>query len=497
MAERQGQHNDESPKAGESEQRQQLILAAMVVATVVVIGLVVVGGMTLLRGQVEPTPTPVPTPTLVPTLPPTPTPTPTPMPSPTPTTTPTPPPTPTATPSATPTATPPPTATPTATPPVITDWRGEYFDNPILGGGPVVVRNDVDINFDWGYDSPVPTLVPADNFSARWTRQIGFPEGDYRFLVRVDDGVRLWVDGALVIDQWHDASGLTYAADVRLTAGVHTVRMEYYENVGRALARLWWELVPSYPDWKGEYFGNRGLQGAPLVTRNDPAIDFDWGDGAPASGLPADDFSVRWTREERFEAGTYRFRLRADDGVRLWVGDTLLVDQWHDAAPTTYVADILLTAGTHPLRLEYYEHTGQALIKLWWEKLPTYPDWKGEYWDNRYLSGEPKLTRNDTEIDFNWGEGSPDPRLPADNFSARWTRWAPFGAGTYRFYARVDDGLRLWVDGYLIIDKWSDGASALLSGDMTLAEGEHALQVEYYEHTGPARAEVWWALASP
>ncbi|MDH4135837.1 MAG: PA14 domain-containing protein, partial [Anaerolineae bacterium] len=122
-------------------------------------------------------------------------------------------------------ATPTPTPTPTSTPVVISDWRGEYYNNSNLSGAPVLVRNDVSVNFDWGAGSP-GLGVPADNFSARWSRGLHFPAGNYRFHVRVDDGVRLWIDGNLVIDQWHDSS-TTYTADVNLTDGLHHLKMEY------------------------------------------------------------------------------------------------------------------------------------------------------------------------------------------------------------------------------------------------------------------------------
>jgi len=60
---------------------------------------------------------------------------------------------------------------------------------------------------------------------------------------------------------------------------------------------LWWERINTITGWKGEYFGNRSLAGAPLIVRDDPDINFDWGTRAPFPGAPADNWSVRWTRE--------------------------------------------------------------------------------------------------------------------------------------------------------------------------------------------------------
>ena len=66
-------------------------------------------------------------------------------------------------------------------------------------------------------------------------------------------------------------------------------------------------------------------------------------------------------------------------------------------------------------------------------------------------------------------------------------------AGTYNFFAKHDDGLRLWVDGALVIDFWHDQPARTHSGTRTLSGGTHRIQVEYYEHTGLASVVVWWS----
>ena len=107
------------------------------------------------------------------------------------------------------------------------------------------------------------------------------------------------------------------------------------------------------------------------------------------------------------------------------------------------------------------ENIGDAVAKFWWERTTTpepdsFPDWKGEYWSNRHLDGNPTVVRNDRKIDFNWGTGSPDSRIPSNDFSARWTRKIDFDKGTYRFYAKSDDGVRVYVDDDRIINEWYD-----------------------------------------
>jgi hypothetical protein len=248
------------------------------------------------------------------------------------------------------------------------DWKGEYWANPDLEGDPVLVRNDTEIDFDWQEKSP-GVGVPSDDFSARWTRKIRLEEGTYRFHVLVDDGVRLWVDGRLLIDAWYDHGLHELATDVVLRTGEHSVRLEYYEHLFKAQVSLWWERIapPYYTDWKAEYWSNPDLEGDPVLVRNDVVLDFGWGAYAPAPGVPADGFSTRWTREWTFEPGEYRFYAFADDGLRLYLDDQLVFDEWHEASDDVYRVDRLL-AGTHTLQVEYYEHSGDARIRLWWRK---------------------------------------------------------------------------------------------------------------------------------
>jgi hypothetical protein len=270
-----------------------------------------------------------------------------------------------------PTATPEPTFTPTPEL-VITDWRGEYYANPTLAGEPVLVRNDVNIDFNWGEGSPDPR-VPIDRFSARWTRQLRFSAGSYQFVVSADDGVRLWIDSQLLIDQWHDGPFTPYVAEIDLAKGRHTLQLEYYENFGGAAVELTWDRSdrptatptsqPSLPGtWHGEYYDNPDLSGQPVFAREDAEVDFDWGLNSPGDGIPADNFSVRWTQDMWMEAATYRFRLQVDDGVRFWVDGALLVDEWHPNAQETYRADLYLPAGVHRFKIEYNELSYEASI---------------------------------------------------------------------------------------------------------------------------------------
>ena len=124
---------------------------------------------------------------------------------------------------------------------------------------------------------------------------------------------------------------------------------------------------------------------------------------------------------------------------------------------------------------------------------PSGAPWTAKFYNNEDLSGAPVLTRRDAGINFNWGYGSPAPAsVMADHFSAQWSRSASFSGGTYRFYARSDDGVRLWVDGVNQIDEWREQAITGFYKDVVLNQGSHTIVVEYFERTGLAEIYVWW-----
>jgi hypothetical protein len=122
---------------------------------------------------------------------------------------------------------------------------------------------------------------------------------------------------------------------------------------------------------------------------------------------------------------------------------------------------------------------------------PTIGDWHGEYWVNSSLLGPPTLCRNDIDINFDWGTGSPDPVIPDDDFSMRWTRTLNFRDGNYRFHVLHDDGARIYVDNVLVGDFW-DTCCGWDSTDVQLEAGDHVIRLEIFESGGDAYAQFWW-----
>jgi len=121
--------------------------------------------------------------------------------------------------------------------------KGEYFNNMDLSGEPVLVRVDPQVQFDWNGGPPDPKVHP-EHFSVRWTGTLRSPVSrEVRLSVTTDDGARLYVDGKLLIDSWHDRGPSSDIITLALQAGKeHDIRFEYYQNGGGASASLGWEF---------------------------------------------------------------------------------------------------------------------------------------------------------------------------------------------------------------------------------------------------------------
>ena len=119
---------------------------------------------------------------------------------------------------------------------------------------------------------------------------------------------------------------------------------------------------------KASYFTNINLTGTPTVVRAENSINYNWASAAPIAPIPVDNFSVRWEGDINPNvSGLYTFTASADDGVRLWVNNQLIIDKWIDQSVTIYSATINLIAGQKvPIKLDYYERSGSAQVRLDW-----------------------------------------------------------------------------------------------------------------------------------
>jgi YVTN family beta-propeller protein len=185
------------------------------------------------------------------------------------------------------------------------------------------------------------------------------------------------IDPPTLRDAWatapylHDGRAATLSDAIRAHRGLSATDAEvaqlarYVAEIGDAHG-----VPPRAAGLRAEYYA--GLvpgAGAPVAVRSE-AVDFDWGGGAPAGvNVGANQFSVRWTGSvTALASGTHVFETLSDDGVRLWVDGRLVIDNWTPHAPAVdAAAPVTFQAGRrYTIRLEYYEHSGGATIRLRW-----------------------------------------------------------------------------------------------------------------------------------
>lgn len=282
------------------------------------------------------------------------------------------------------------------------------------------------------------------------------------------------------------------------------------------------------------------LVGLPKVTRVDAQINCNWQEDSPVPGvIGVDHFSIRWSGWlKTTEAGEYSFRTFADDGVRVWVDDKIVIDHWYDDnGEKAQTGVVKLDAGVFcPIRVQYYENGGSASIKLQWKRnkakdekykakdekfrfIPTecltpylhplpegmpffmVPGLKGEYFkdsQNQHLQGAPFSLRFDPNIDFSWNQSGPMKGIEEDNFSVRWTGWLRSSeSGWHTLSTCSDDGVRLWLEGVKLIDHWDEHKAKTDSAKVKLQSGKlYLIRVEYFEAGGDATMQLSWRLPS-
>ncbi len=123
------------------------------------------------------------------------------------------------------------------------NWTAEYYDNENLSGSPVQIDNGINgVNFNWGSGKPI-SKVDSDKFSIRYSSTQTFGQGTYEFLLSSDDGARVFIDGNLVLDRFVSRPLTTDRFQQTLTAGDHSLKVEYFENKDNASIQFQWFLV--------------------------------------------------------------------------------------------------------------------------------------------------------------------------------------------------------------------------------------------------------------
>jgi len=291
--------------------------------------------------------------------------------------------------------------------------RGEYFRNRDLSGTPALVRVDAQVGFRWDRGSPTDNLmargeagpgqgVPADDFSIRWSGQVLPPvSGSYRIEAAANDGLRLYLDGRLLLDHWQASDRLSAdGVDVQLEAGrAYDIRLEYYEGERDAGVRLAWNMPGAKPPFEEALEAARGSDVVVFV-----------------GGLTGDVEGEEMTVSYPGFAGGDRTDLRLPSTQR-----KLLEALQATGKPVV----VVLTAGS-ALAVDWAQQHAAAILMAW------YPGQRG----------------GDAVADVLFGDANPAGRLPVTFYKAN-EKLPPFDdyamqGRTYRYF----DGEPLYAFGH-------------------------------------------------
>ena len=407
-------------------------------------------------------------------------------------------------------------------------WFGSYYNNKELTGNPVISIGGVNtnfpytrLNFNFGYDQP-NSKVNKDNFSARFIKLV---EGGNEYFVQTyaDDGIRVKVADKTIINRWSGSAG-TYNKGIvtDLPKGIHLVQTEYFDKTNHAI--LFSEIVP-FGDWHVYYYSNKDLSGHPVNFRvvksnADGSLYENHGKSSPMNKVPENYFSARYTTAKRIDAGTYIIRTRADDGIRVYVDGNLVLDRWTTSAYQEDAVKIKITdnknaksgeENIHWIEVEYFENTGESAIEFSMipydeDSLISQDSWYAEYYNNVNFTGIPIVTGGKnfnnkiSNLEFEWGYNSPHQSIKNDNFTARFIRDFKLPEGDYIIQSYADDGIRVYIDDQLVLDRWYefnskfDGKKITIRNRNNVSASQkdiHRVRVEFLEIKGKATVKFF------
>ncbi len=278
--------------------------------------------------------------------------------------------------------------------------KAEYFNGMDLAGEPVLTQIEGSIDHPWGAAEIAAGL--SDNVSARWTAALQVPFTEtYQLITTSDDGVRLWLDGRLLIDNWTDHGTVDNVAKVDLVAGqIYSLRMEYYENTGGAVAHLSWQspsqprqIIPQgwlqLPLWAGSPSPEHGAPHAvqsPILswTAGDEATHHDLYFGEDAEAVANADTAAADVYATRLPVGTTSY----DAGDLEWGKtyywrvdeiDTANDKQWKGAVWAFTTADFIVVDDFESYTNDF--DAGEAIWQTWIDGVENLTGSTVGYWE--------------------------------------------------------------------------------------------------------------------
>jgi hypothetical protein len=239
------------------------------------------------------------------------------------------------------------------------------------------------INFNWGQSAPIAG-IGSNNFSVRFNGQLTpAVTANYDLCVVADDGVRLFVNGYRIIDDWNDSSARERCGKISLSAGqTYWLQLEYYENAGNASVQLLWsnpmmakQVIPSTAlsccsdrgGIAGTYFANADFQGAGTGIGS-RQINFDWRTASPIAGQARGPFSMRWRGNftPKFSE-SYTLYVTVAGGVRVRLNGQTVLENLNEIAPGTYQIFTQLQANRgYDIEIEYIDRADDSMLRLEW-----------------------------------------------------------------------------------------------------------------------------------
>jgi len=382
-------------------------------------------------------------------------------------------------------------------------WNHNVVNNRYQFPSSTADIEQIESNIDYNWRRASPILgINRDRFAVKWEGELEALEtGNYTFQTHSDDGVRLWVNNKLVIDNWtRHSPRWDRSAEIALTAGErYSIKMEYFEDGGDAVARLHWQ-TPSNNS-------RRAIPEFQLYAVISPSIQRVLNPNSCSLGT--EQLVISYSTS--MTVGTSANSAELTTNYSLTPEVDILSVTAIDSSNTQFLITLDQSININrPYKLNIANiraKSGAFLDPVEKElNLLTGSGLKANYWNfnvvrngYEFPNTPPDFSRIEETINNNWGRSQPTSGINRDNFAAQWTGSIIIPeTGNYTFSTRSDDGVRLWLDNKLIIENWTrHGARYDNSAVINLTEGERLqIRMEFFENTGGAVAQLLWRTPS-